>query len=150
MPEAVSATPATSTSALKSHHAGRGWDAGAATLSVLCILHCLALPLFATLVPVLAMVSDAEWVHVMLVMLAAPVTLWVVRAALPNQESVFFVVIAVSGLALMVSAVTLAPEQLEDTLTLAGGTLLGGAHMWRWLRHQTRQAGNSAARDNNL
>jgi hypothetical protein len=48
-------------------------DASAVGLSALCLVHCLALPALALLLPVLGFWAQAEWVHVAFVLIAAPV-----------------------------------------------------------------------------
>ena len=114
---------------------GRFWDACATALSSTCILHCLALPLFATMLPVTFQLVDNHVVHLVLVLLAAPVTLWVVLSEGLTGSGQLFTPVALSGLALMLAAVTFW-EAFEMALTIIGGTMLGGAHVWRWLRHQ--------------
>ena len=114
---------------------GRVWDLCAAALSSTCILHCLALPLLAAMLPVTSQLVDNHVVHLVLVLLAVPVTLWVVRSEGLTGSGQVFSPLALSGLALMLAAVTLW-EEFEAALTLIGGTMLGGAHVWRWLRNQ--------------
>ncbi|MFY8100675.1 MAG: MerC domain-containing protein, partial [Allorhizobium sp.] len=50
----------------------RGFDGVAMSLSGLCLLHCLALPVLAVGLPFLSVVAEAEWVHWLLVALAVP------------------------------------------------------------------------------
>ena len=57
--------------------AGMGVDLYAVALSLLCILHCLALPLLAAVLPLAGMLSENETVHRGLVLASAPATLWV-------------------------------------------------------------------------
>ena len=119
---------------VRHRNASRVWDMCAAALSSACILHCLALPLLATMLPVASQLGDSHLMHLVLVLLALPVTLWVVRSEGLAGSGRVFTPVALTGLALMVAAVT-ALEQYEVPLTLLGGTLLGGVHVWRWLRH---------------
>ena len=121
---------------VKRRNAGRVWDMFAASLSSACILHCLALPVLATMLPVASQLGDSHLMHVVLVLLALPVTLWVVRSEGLTGPGRVFTPIALAGLILMVAAVTAsALEDFEVALTLIGGSLLGGAHIWRWFRH---------------
>ena len=121
---------------MKRKKAGRVWDLCATGLSAACILHCLGLPLLVTLLPVVSQLGDSHLVHVVLVMLAVPVTLWVIWGEGVTGDGGLFAAIALAGLALMVAAVTAsALEDFEVALTLIGGSLLGGAHIWRWFRH---------------
>ena len=118
---------------VRHRNAGRVWDISAAALSSACILHCLALPLLATMLPLASQLVDSHLAHVIMVSLAIPVTLWVVLSEGLTGFGRIFTPIALTGLALMLTAVT-ALEEFEVPLTLVGGTLLGGAHVWRWLR----------------
>ena len=119
------------------HRNTRHWDISAASLSTLCILHCLAVPLLVTVMPVLVVVSEAQWLHLMFVCMAVPISLWVIRTAWLRHESNLFVVVAILALSMMVSAITFAPPALEDSLTVVGAGMLGMAHLWRWWQHQS-------------
>ena len=121
------------------HKYSRYWDAWAASLSGLCLLHCLAMPVLATVVPLAAAVSEAEWMHILFVCMAAPITLWVVRRAWLQQESRWFMAIAIVALGMMVSAVTVVPHNLEEPFTVIGAGTLGVAHSWRWWQHQFQE-----------
>ena len=115
--------------------AGWVWDMSAVGLSVACMVHCLGLPLAVAFLPALAHSSDSHTVHVVLVLLAIPVTLWVIWNEGFAAEKGLFAVMAVIGLSIMVAAVAIPPlEAYEVVLTLTGGTLLASAHVWRWLR----------------
>ena len=65
-------------------------DAGAVALSSLCLLHCLALPLLAAALPLFGVWAEAEWVHLVFVAIALPMTgfaLW--RAGDPLFATAF-------------------------------------------------------------
>ncbi len=120
------------------------WDLCATGLSSLCIFHCIGLPFIATLLPFAAVISENELVHLGLVMLAAPITLWVVLNTGFTGSNVLFALTALTGLSLLVAAVSIhSLEPFETVLTLSGGTLLGAAHLWRWLQqHGARSTQN--------
>ncbi len=120
---------------LKRRRAARMWDVCAATLTSACLIHCLALPLLASLAPVATQLVDNHLLHVVLVFLAVPVTLWVVWGEGIVGDGLIFTPLALSGLTLMIAAVTIL-EPYEVVLTVIGGSMLGGAHLWRWFRHQ--------------
>ncbi|MEM7611643.1 MAG: MerC domain-containing protein [Pseudomonadota bacterium] len=108
-------------------------DLYAATISTLCLIHCLALPLLAAVLPLAGQISDNELLHKGLVLLAAPATLWVVRHAWRTPGMRGFVAIATTGLGLLVLAAFAAPlEAFELPLTVLGSVLLASAHVWRW------------------
>ena len=113
------------------------WDLCAVALSSACLVHCLALPLLATALPLLSHVSESHTVHLMLVSMAAPITLWIVRNVVKSGGGRLFPAAALAGLSLMLLAV-LVPglEQFEVQLTVVGVLLLGGAHLWRWHQHR--------------
>ena len=99
------------------------------------MLHCLGVPLLATVLPMVSLFGDSHLVHIVMVAMAVPVTLWVVFTELSKGKSEVFIGVALTGLVLMVLAVTLF-EDYETPLTVAGGLLLGSAHLWRWFQHQ--------------
>jgi len=122
---------------LKHRRAARGWDLYATGLSAACILHCLGLPLVAAFLPVVSQTIDNHLLHVVLVAFAVPATLRVVWGEGLAKVTGLFAGVALTGLTLMVAAVTIAPsEQFEVALTLTGGTMLGSAHIWRWFNHR--------------
>ncbi len=115
-------------------------DLYAAGLSTLCLIHCLALPLLATLLPLAAYFAENELVHRILVLLAAPATLWVVRTSWGHNGSSLFIGAALTGLGLLVLGAFVEPlEAYEQPITVAGAVLLGSAHLARWFRHRGRQ-----------
>jgi hypothetical protein len=115
-----------------------GLDLYAAALSTLCLIHCLALPLLATLLPLAGQLSETPLVHRALVLLAAPVTLWVVWQSLPVAGLKLFIILALTGLALLfLGAFSDTLSAYEQPITVAGALLLGVGHLWRWVRHRS-------------
>lgn len=108
-------------------------DASAISLSGLCLAHCLALPLVAAFSPLLATWAEAEWVHGLLIGIAAPLSalaLWRRGQRLP------VIALALAGLSLMALGVAHWPgKDLETPLTVAGSLLLAGSHILNWRRH---------------
>ena len=110
-------------------------DLYAAGLSTLCVLHCVALPVLVALLPTVAQAADNELVHRLLVVAAVPVSLRVVWKTRPLSGNRLFVSAALVGLGLLLLAAfmeALAPY--EEPTTVAGGVLLGSAHIWHWMR----------------
>lgn len=107
-------------------------DAGAVTLSGLCLLHCLALPLLASALPLFGAWADAEWVHLLFVAIALPLTgyaLW--RAARRRPLPALAWAAAGTGLALLLAgALALPSHEWETPLTVAGSLLLAATHLW--------------------
>ncbi|KAB7769731.1 MerC family mercury resistance protein [Xanthomonas maliensis] len=128
-------------------------DGSAIALSSLCLLHCLALPLLASALPLLGTWSQAEWVHVVFATLAVPLSgyaLWSThrRQALPLAVWT----LAILGLAaLVLGASEQVPPWLETRITVGGSLLLASAHLlnlrWRGrpaCRHRPRSGERSS------
>ncbi|MEM7078476.1 MAG: MerC domain-containing protein [Pseudomonadota bacterium] len=119
----------------------RWWDIGAAGLSFACILHCLGMPVVIALLPMFGQFADSHFVHMLLVFMAAPITLRVIWGEGLRGRAGRFAAFALFGLALMFAAVLIEPlEAHEVILTMIGGTFLGGAHIWRWFGHHSPPA----------
>lgn len=111
-------------------------DASAVTLSGLCLIHCMALPLLAAFLPVAGVFADAEWVHKAFVAAALPVSGFAIVRSWKSRGGTGFTMLAILGLTLLVSAAFVpALHPFETPLTVAGALLLGSAHIWRWNRH---------------
>ncbi|WP_300543786.1 MerC domain-containing protein [Maricaulis sp.] len=127
-------------------------DATGVGLSAICVLHCLFLPATAAAAPMLApelggaIGLSHDW-HLVLLALAAPVSLiglgWSVRATKAGWR---LFAIGLFGLALMaVGASHIVSPAVETALTLAGVTVLAGAHFANW--RMRARAGHVHARD---
>jgi len=115
-------------------------DFYAAGLSFLCLLHCLALPLLTSLLPVAGHLSENELIHQALVLLAAPATIWAIWSSAPSAATTWpFIVVAVIGLALLlIAGFVHAAAAYETWLTVVGAACLASAHIWRWSRQLAR------------
>lgn len=108
-------------------------DSFAIGLSGLCLAHCLALPLAASLLPIAGAWAEAEWVHGLFVAVAAPVSLWTLGRS--RSRSLAVLALAIGGLALMVAGAAGVPShEAETPLTVAGGMMLALAHGLNWRR----------------
>ncbi len=110
-------------------------DLYAASMCTLCLVHCIVLPLTGTLLPIAGLISEDELVHKILVLMAAPATLWLVYKTAIQKQNSLFIYLAITGLALLLIAAfveTLA--RYEVPLTVVGATVLGASHVQRWLR----------------
>lgn len=114
-------------------------DATGIGLSALCVAHCLLLPTAAAAVPLLApgiveLFGDTHEWHWTLLAIAAPVSLvglgW---GAYVTRSGWLTIVVGLAGLALMaLGAMHLYGPVMETVLTLAGVTVLAGAHVANW------------------
>lgn len=110
-------------------------DLYAAGLSTLCVLHCVALPVLVAVMPVAAQAAESEFVHRVMVIIAIPVSLRVIWKTRPLADNRLFVGAALVGLGLLLlGAFVEALSAYEVPITVAGGTLLGSAHLWHWAR----------------
>ena len=112
------------------------FDVSAIGLSALCLVHCLLLPVVAALLPVLAAAGEAEWMHLLFVVLAVPLAtaaLWRAHGLRPLPGPLL--ALAGTGITgLLAGALGWPSEALETPLTVAGGVLLASAHVWNWRR----------------
>ncbi len=113
------------------------FDHAAIGLSGVCVVHCLLLPLAAAFLPLLSAWAEAEWVHLLFVAIAIPLTtaaLWRSHRRRPLPAAI--VLLASAGLALLTLGAFGWPlHALETPLTVAGALLLAGGHLWN-LRRQ--------------
>ena len=112
-------------------------DGAAIGVSMLCIIHCLALPLLVVALPALAVVAEVEWLHKALVLVAAPVSLFALTRLEGVQGRWLISALIVVGLALLIAgAFVEALHDHEVALTVAGALILSVAHIWRWRAHR--------------
>lgn len=110
-------------------------DRAAATLSLACIAHCIALPIIGAVLPFVAAVAEAEWIHWLLSSLAIAASTSVIIKA-PGGRATGFVVPALLGMAALVFALFAEHLGTSETLpTVIGGALLTLAHIRRLMRH---------------
>lgn len=122
------------------------FDTSAVFLSGLCLIHCLALPLLASLLPLFASWNDAEWVHPVFVAIAAPLAGFVLWRSHRVQRlpSLLWMIAAAGLLGLLLGALHWPSPAAETPMTVAGSLLLALAHIWnarhRHLRHHHHRA----------
>ena len=110
-------------------------DLYAVGLSTLCVLHCVTLPIFVSLMPVAAQAAESELVHRILVVAAVPVSLSVIWKTRPvHGNGLFFAAVLVGLVVLLLAAFMEAVSPYEELITVAGGVLLGSAHLWHRVR----------------
>jgi len=114
-------------------------DASAISLSGLCTLHCLALPIIVSLLPASMIWLESEWVHSTLVLTAVPITLYAVLFSnfLNRREHILFATLALLGIAILCSSAFVESlHQWEKSFTLAGAIILSLSHLGRWTKHR--------------
>ena len=114
-------------------------DASAISISGLCLLHCLALPLLSAFLPIAGALAEAEWVHAGLVLIAIPITGFVIFRHLTSAGSIIFPIVAVIGLLLLLAGAFVEPlHDFEVLLTVLGAITLAAAHIGRWMSQGRR------------
>jgi hypothetical protein len=117
-------------------------ESGAIGLSVLCALHCLALPLMLVFAPALTgVVHMSETIHILFLLLAIPVSGWAMWQGYRRHHQMMMPVIGAIGLALMLAGVVV--HDHSQALTLAGVFTLAAAHVGNWnqrMRSVSRRA----------
>jgi len=111
-------------------------DGYAIGLSSLCLIHCLLLPIAAALLPVLGAWANAEWVHGLFVLVAAPLSAFaLLRKTRSGSTQRPVVALAACGLILLVLGAFVAHTKVVETgVTVAGSLCLASAHIWNWRR----------------
>ena len=105
-------------------------DGTAISLSGLCLLHCLALPLLSTTLPIVGIWAEAEWLHKTFVVAALPFSL---IALASNRISWPAGLMIGSGFGFLAAgAFVEAWHDYETQLTVIGGVLLAAGHALRW------------------
>ena len=121
---------------------GRLLDVSAIGLSGLCLGHCLLMPVAALLLPALAAWTHAEWVHLVFVLVAAPLTALALLGAGAHRAPPAILALGVLGVAGLAAGVVGWPTREAETLTTILGSLcLAAAHLsnWRRLAGETAQ-----------
>ncbi len=115
-------------------------DKTAIALSVLCLLHCLALPFLLLLLPNVAVqLKDSEWFHFWIVMIVLPVSLYSLAVGCKQHKHMRVLLLGVTGLIFLLAAIFVEgnalivaaslSEALEKALTLAGSVVIVFAHV---------------------
>jgi MerC mercury resistance protein len=112
-------------------------DGLAAGLSALCLVHCLVLPFLAGAAPLLGVLAEALWVHAVLLLAAAPLSVWVLAKGYAHHRRRLPLVIGILGLVLLtlglVQPTHLASERVASVLGATFLLLAHGQNFWlRW------------------
>lgn len=123
----------------------RPWvDIAATSVSLLCLLHCIVPPLLILLFPLLAYeIELPEYIHVVLLAAAIPLSLIALRQGLKDHGKVLLVVLGVLGQGLVAFGVlSESVPVLETGLTVVGVSIVALVHLLNWhiRRRKTAQA----------
>lgn len=107
------------------------WDRAGVIGSLVCITHCIATPLLAATLPVLAVMEKST--HIGLTIMLLLIGLFAFLPGYKHHNRPHMAVLAAIGFALLVLAAalpeTIATDTLETSFTIAGGILLISAHL---------------------
>ena len=111
-------------------------DGLAISLSAVCVMHCLALPVVFALLPALSQwlhLPDA--IHAWLLGCAIPISLAVLGKSAHRYRAARGTLLrGIAGLSLMGVALLARSETLETIITVSGAVLLASAHVQNWRR----------------
>ena len=119
----------------------RYYDGAAIGASVLCLIHCLLLPVLIILLPALAaFLTVPEAFHLWALVFAAPASALTLGTAYGLHRSVKPALIVFPGVVLLaLGALVALSESMETALTVVGALLLAIGHALNW--HGLRQSG---------
>ena len=112
-------------------------DGAAVTLSALCLVHCLALPLVVAGLPFLAQYSEGH-LHAQVLVVVLPLSVIALALGFRRHRSLRIVVGGGLGMLLLVIGATLAHDRLGITadrlFTITGSLVLATAHLFNSYR----------------
>ncbi len=111
-------------------------DIASMGLSALCVVHCLALPFVAAVLPFLGLLSNSDWVHPLLVLIAAPLSLWAILSSGAWRRWQVSAPVAAGLTLLALAAFVPALEPVEVLISVAGALLIAAAHLMNYLRNR--------------
>ena len=108
-------------------------DKIAISLSVLCVLHCLTVPLLVVLLPSITVLAlDREAFHLWMVIAVIPISLYALTLGCKKHKKPSILFFGLFGLAFLISAVFFGESQLgeagEKIITVIGSTLIAFSH----------------------
>lgn len=123
-------------------------DILAVSLSVLCILHCLLVPILVIALPSMtALFFTDEAFHIWMVIAVIPISLIALFNGFKRHSSAKFLSIGIIGLVLLVSAAFLGHDLLSETgerlITVIGSVLMTIAHIYNYYFWKTGKRVNS-------
>jgi len=101
-------------------------DSAGVIISSLCVVHCLLMPFLGLLLPVIGSLSEVEWVHKVLVIIAIPLFVNLIL----RSGKAYVILPAIFGmLCLLAGAFLESLHDFEAVVTVIGATLLGLSHL---------------------
>ncbi|MDC9727844.1 MAG: MerC domain-containing protein [Methyloprofundus sp.] len=106
-------------------------------LSLLCAIHCLAVPVMLALLPAIAGLQlDNEAFHSWMLWAVIPTSIYALTMGCKRHKRLRLLVVVGAGLTLLILAVILAEDTIgesgEKILTLLGASLVASGHYWNF------------------
>ena len=118
-------------------NSSRWLDAAAVALSVLCLVHCLALPLLVAGLPFFAQFAEGH-LHAQMLVIVLPLSVVALGLGFRHHRSANIVLAGAIGMLTLVIGATVAHDHLGLTadriFTVTGAVVLGAAHFYNSVR----------------
>lgn len=116
-------------------------DKFAIGLSLICAVHCLALPLILVLLPgMVALQLDNEAFHTWIIVAALPTSIYALTLGCKQHKRYQLLILGFVGLSLLAMAVMLGEAIIgglgEKLLTVLGASLVAVGHLWNFRLYQ--------------
>lgn len=115
------------------------WDRAGMAVSVLCLLHCLALPLAAIALPFAAREALHQPTHAAVFVLALPLALLAFTGGYRHHRHILPALLGFAGVLLLAAGLLWVAHDLEAVASISGGLLLVFAHVLNH-RYSVRQS----------
>jgi hypothetical protein len=115
-------------------------DSAAIGASLLCLIHCIGLPILFALLPALASIGlpSSEWLHLLLLLTAIPVSALALVGGWRAHGRVVPMLLGALGLSGLAAGLAFdSVPGAETALTVAGSLALAMAHLGNWRRLRT-------------
>lgn len=112
-------------------------DGAAIGASLLCLLHCIGLPILFALLPAMATIGlpTTEWLHLALLLTAIPVSALALVGGWRAHGAVVPILLGTTGLAGLAAGLAFGSVPgAETALTVVGSLALALAHIGNWRR----------------
>ena len=109
-------------------------DKTAISLSLLCTIHCLALPLLLVYLPTIAALNlTDEAFHLWMLVAVIPISVFAITLGCKKHKSYTVFFLALTGLSLMIAAAVLGHDYLgeagEEVFTVVGASFIAFGHL---------------------
>lgn len=114
-------------------------------LSMACLIHCLALPMFTSVVPSLTIFLGQEWIHATLLVILVPIALLAFKQGHKRHNRLTPMILAILGVIGLIAATFFEGHEeasVEKLLTVMGSLILIFAHVQnlRFINRQMRRS----------